>query len=88
MLWRAGSAPTPPPLPPSHGAGVGGGGGIAGRVLPGNFERGRGLLWQYRELESHLILAGENRVPIPRAGIALEFGNLFWHLNLAVFYRE
>jgi hypothetical protein len=65
-----------------------GGGSIAGQVKPGNSERGRGvtLASQYRVLESHLILEGENHVSIPRAGIALEFCNLFWHLKMAVYY--
>ncbi len=47
MHGRAGSAPgplPPPPLAELLGGGVGG--GLAGRVLPGDSERGRGVLWQ------------------------------------------
>ncbi len=62
MLWRAGSVPRP--LPPFlRHAELVGRGGIAGRVLPGNPEQGRGVILasHYRELGSHLILARENR---------------------------
>ncbi len=38
-------SPLPPP-PSSVGGVPGGGGGMAGRVLPGDSERGRGVLWQ------------------------------------------
>jgi hypothetical protein len=44
MSGRAGSAPRPLPLH-RHTEPVGGG-GVAGRVLPGDSERGRGVLWQ------------------------------------------
>jgi len=39
-------APPPCPPPPPDGAAGGGGGGMAGWVLPGDSERGRGVLWQ------------------------------------------
>jgi hypothetical protein len=88
LAGRAGSPP-PPPSPPSRGAGVGEGGGIAGRVLPGNSERGRGvtLASQFRELEPRLSLAEENSVFISRNKMASGSGNLFWRFNLAVLYR-
>ncbi len=48
-VGRAGSLPPPPALLVEPG---GGGGGLAGRVLPGDFEQGRGDLWQAsRELK-------------------------------------
>jgi hypothetical protein len=62
---------------------------MAGRILPGNFERGRGvtLASQFREMKPRLILAEENSTFIPLIRMASGFGNLFWHLNLAVSYR-
>ncbi len=49
---RAGSLPPPP----RSVGGAGGGGGLAGRVLPGDFEQGRGDLWQAsRELNGRFF---------------------------------
>jgi hypothetical protein len=45
MHGRAGSVPCPLPPPPLAEV-LGGGGGMEGRVLPGDSERGRGVLWQ------------------------------------------
>ncbi len=42
-VGRAGSLP---PSTFSVDGAAGGGGGMAGRVLPGDSERGRGVLWQ------------------------------------------
>jgi hypothetical protein len=43
-LAGLGWPPSPPPSSPLRGAGVGGRGGeLAGRVMPGNSERGRGV---------------------------------------------
>ncbi len=42
---RAGSLP-PPPFSVDGVVGGGGGKGVAGWVLPGDSERGRGVLWQ------------------------------------------
>ncbi len=72
-----GQFPAPSPLPPFREAGVGGGGGLAGRDLPGDPERGRGvtLASQYRELESHLILARK-------------IGRLESHLSLASYFGK
>jgi hypothetical protein len=60
-VWvgRAGSLP-PPPCSVGGAAGGGGGGGMAGRVLPGDFEQGRGDLWQAsRELKWRVFLASK-----------------------------
>ena len=43
--WVSRVSPLPPP-PSSVGGVAGGGGGMAGRVLPGESEPGRGVLWQ------------------------------------------
>jgi hypothetical protein len=58
---------------------------MAGWVLPGNPERGRGvtLASQYRELESHLILARKNRGLESHLSSASYFGELFWQAILA-----
>jgi hypothetical protein len=58
-VWvsRAGSLP-PPPF--SVDGAAGGGGGMAGRVLPGDSERGRGILWQAsRELKWRVFPASK-----------------------------
>ena len=53
-VGRAGSLP-PPPAPLAE---PWGGGGLASNVLPGDFERGRGDLWQAsRELKWQIFLA-------------------------------
>ncbi len=83
------SSPPPPPSPPLRGAGMGGRGGIAGRVLPGNSERGRGvtLASLFSRLKLCLILAEENRVFIPRNKMASQFGISFWRFHSADFIR-
>ncbi len=43
---RGWAGPAPCPLPPLRWRSRGGGGGLASHVLPGDFERGRGDLWQ------------------------------------------
>jgi hypothetical protein len=70
----------PPPPPPSfRGAGGGRGGGMAGWVLFGYPERGRGvtLASQYHELESHLILARKIRGLESHLSSASYFGKSF-----------
>ena len=58
-VGRAGSLP-PPPFSVDGVAGGRGGGGMAGRVLPGDSERGRGVLWQAsRGLKSRVIPASK-----------------------------
>ncbi len=66
-VGRAGSLPPPPALL----AELLGGGGLAGRVQPGDFEQGRGDLWQAsRELKWQIFLASK-------------FGGLFSRVNPA-----
>jgi hypothetical protein len=93
---RAGSLP-PPPTPLAE---QWGGGGLAGRVLPGDFEQGRGDLWQAsRELKWQVFLASKfgglfSRVnPTDFHGkifwrviLAHLFGGSFWHIYLAGFH--
>ena len=56
-VGRAGSLP-PPPAPLAELSG--GGGGMAGQVLPGGFEQGRGDLWQAsRELKWRVFPASK-----------------------------
>jgi len=55
-VGRAGSLPPPP----CSVGGAAGGGGMAGRVLPGDFEQGRGDLWQAsRELKWRVFPASK-----------------------------
>jgi hypothetical protein len=59
----------PAPSPPAPLAELWGGGGLAGQVLPGDFEQGRGDLWQAsRELKWQIFLASK-------------FGGLFSRMN-------
>jgi hypothetical protein len=90
----------PAPSPGSVGGAVRGGGGMAGQVLPGGFEQGRGDLWQAsRELKWRVFLAskiGGLLSLMNRAGchgrlfwrviLAGHFGELFWHIYLAGFH--
>ncbi len=56
-VGRAGSLPPPPALLAEL---PGFGGGMAGRVLPGDFEQGRGDLWQAsRELKWRVFPASK-----------------------------
>jgi hypothetical protein len=87
---RLGWLPAPSPLfSVTRRRRGGGGGGIAGWVLPGNSERGRGvtLASLFCGLRSRLILAEENRVFIPRSKRASQFGISFWLLHSADFFR-
>ncbi len=61
---------------------VGGeGGGIAGRVLLGDSERGRGVLLLQAIPQAGIVPnSGKENL---RAGVALEFGKLFWQINPA-----
>ncbi len=89
-VWeaQAGWVGSPPPPPPSSvtGSRCGGGGrGMAGRVLPGNPEWGRGvtLASKYREPDSHLILARKNRGLGSHLSSASYFGKSFQQPILA-----
>ncbi len=66
----------PPPPSCSVGGAVGGGGGLASHVLPGDFEQGRGGLWQVN-------LAGHTRGWIWHVSMARHFGGFIWRVSLA-----
>jgi hypothetical protein len=85
MLWRAWLAPHPLPPHLRYTELAWGGGGVAGRVLPGNSERGRGITLAslFGRLEWRLICAGENRDFFPREKRAGEFGDSRGRVNLA-----
>ncbi len=81
----------PAPSPGSVGGAARGGGGVAGQVLPGSFEQGRGDLWQAsRELKWRVFpaswrvfIAGESsRLPW-QIFLAGHFGGLFLRVILA-----
>ncbi len=90
-------APSPAPL-----AELWGGGGLASHVLPGDFEQGRGDLWQAScELKWLVFLASKfgglfSRVNsadfhgkiLWRVILAHLFGGSFWHIFLAGFYSQ
>jgi hypothetical protein len=78
--WASRVSFMPPPPPPLRGAGGGEGGRMAGRVLLGDPERGRGvtLASQSCELESHLILARKIRGLESHLSSASYFGKSFW----------
>ena len=92
---RGWAGPAPCPLPPLRWRSRrgGGGGGLAGHVLPGDFERGRGDLWQAsRELKWQVFLAN-NSADYSRGWIrqfftARYFGGSFWHIYLAGFHKQ
>ena len=54
----------------------GGGGRLASHVLPGDFEQGRGDLWQVN-------LAGHSRGWIWQVFMARHFGGFIWRVSLA-----
>ncbi len=87
MYRRAWSVPHPLHPPPLRGAGVGGGGGYGGPGLAWGSWGGRGvtLASQYRELESHLILARKIRGLESHLSSASFLGKPFRHLNWAGF---
>jgi hypothetical protein len=90
MLWQAWLAPRPlPPFLRYEELAWGRGGDLAGQVLSGISEWGRGvtLASLFSGLRWRLNLAGENRFLIPRSKMASGFGNLFWRFNLAVSFR-
>ena len=98
---RGWAGPAPCPLPPAPLAEPLGG-GLVGQVLPGDFERGRGDLWQAsRELKWQVFLASKfgglfSRVnPADFHGkifwrviLAHLFGGSFWHIYLAGFHKQ
>jgi hypothetical protein len=66
---------------------------LAGRVLPGDFEQGRGDLWQAsHELKWQIFLASKfgglfSRVN-PAGCMARYFGGSFWQIYLAGFHSQ
>jgi hypothetical protein len=58
---------------------------LAGRVLPGDFEQGRGDLWQAsRELKWQIFLASKFGGLFSRqVSMAKYFGGSFWRIYLA-----
>jgi hypothetical protein len=79
-----GRASSLPPPPRSVGGAVGGGGGLAGRVLPGDFEQGRGDLWQAsRELKWQVFLASKFGGLFSRVNPADFHGKIFWCVIMA-----
>ena len=79
-VGRAGSLP-PPPAPLAE---PWGGGGLASHVLPGDFERGRGDLWQAsRELKWQVFLASKFGGLFSRVNPADSHGKIFWRVILA-----
>ena len=67
----------PPPLPAPLAELWGGGRGrLANHVLPGDFEQGRGDLWQVN-------LAGHSRGWIWQVFMARHFGGFIWRVSLA-----
>jgi hypothetical protein len=80
-VGRAGSLP-PPPAPLAEP--WGGGGGLAGHVPPGDFERGRGDLWQAsRELKWQVFLASKFGGLFSWVDPADFHGKMFWRVILA-----
>ena len=69
---------SPPPL---CWRSCGGGRRLASHVLPGDFERGRGDLWQVN-------LAGHTRGWIWHVSMARHFGGSVWHIYLAGFHKQ
>jgi hypothetical protein len=80
-VGRAGSLPPPtaPLVEPCRG-----GGRAAGQVLPGDFERGRGDLWQAsRELKWQVFLASKFGGLFSRVNLADFHGKMLWRVILA-----
>ena len=73
---QAGRVDSLPPSPPAPLAELWGGGRLASHVLPGDFERGRGDLWQVN-------LAGHTRGWIWHVSMARHFGGFIWRVSLA-----
>ncbi len=81
--WVGWVASLPPP-PCSVGGAVGGGGGLAGRVQPGDFEQGRGDLWQAScKLKWQIFLASKFGELFSRVNPADFHGKIFWRVILA-----
>ncbi len=76
-----GRLPAPPPAPLAE---PWGGGGLASHVPPGDFERGRGDLWQAsRELKWQVFLASKSGRFSRQDILAGHFGAFIWRAILA-----
>ncbi len=83
VQMRGWSRPTPCPLPLLRWRSCGGG-GLVGRVQPGDFEQGRGDLWQAsRELKWQIFLASKFGGLFSRMNPAGCHGKIFWRVILA-----
>ncbi len=81
---RGWAGPAPCPLPLLRWRSRGGGGGLASHVLPIDFERGRGDLWQAsRELKWQVFLASKFGGLFSRVNPADFHGKIFWRAILA-----
>ncbi len=82
---RGWARPAPYPLPLLRWQSCGGrGGGLAGRVEPGDFERGRGDLWQAsHELKWQIFLVSKFGGLFSRVNPAGCHGKIFWRVILA-----
>ena len=81
---QAGRVGSLPPSPAPLAELWGGGGGLASHVLPGDFERGRGDLWQAsRELKWQVFLASKFGGLFSRVNPADFHGKIFWRVILA-----
>jgi hypothetical protein len=79
---RGWAGPAPCPLPPLSWRSRGGG-GLAGWVLPGDFEQGRGDLWQAScELKWQVFLASKFGGLFSRVNPADFHGKIFWRVIL------
>jgi hypothetical protein len=73
-----------PGRPPAPSPPLRGGGRVAGRVLPGDFEQGRGVLWQAsRELKWQAFLASKFGGLFSQVNLADFHGKIFWRVILA-----
>jgi hypothetical protein len=60
---------------------------VAGQVLPGDFEQGRGVLWQAsRELKWQVFLTSKFGGSFSRVNAADFHGKIFWWVILAHFF--
>jgi hypothetical protein len=77
----------PAPSPRLRWRSCWGGGGVGGRVQPGDFEQGRGDLWQAsRELKWQIFLASKFGGLFSRVNPAGCHGKIFWRVNLAYYF--
>ena len=84
---RGWAGPAPCPLPPAPLTELLGGGGMAGWVLPGDSEQGRGVLWQAsREFKWRVFLASKFGGLLSRVNPAGCHGRFFWRVISAGYF--